>query len=620
MSGTTKVKLWVTALTAAMAMNAGSAADQPRGDIMKNADGPKTGPISFDGKSGQEWKEAARVQLKQAMTVSAWIRAEDIVAERMQTIVSKWMLKEKFNAFDAFDAGKTDGLDTTGFLGAVFDGRYIYFVPQHDATRRHGRVLRYDTHAPFMDEKSWQGYDAEKTSGLTTRGFYGAAFDGAYIYFTPRTDGTNYHTRVLRYDTRRPFKEGGSWSAFDVGLNNSYQGCAFDGRFVYFAPGKNEDNSKAQGWPAPALRYDITKPFDQRSSYEVFELTTLPGLEPPGDAAAAREDKVDLDGIAFDGRYLYYAPIIGKRVVRFDTTKPFTEKSSWKYFRPEGLNMCVGPVFDGRFVYFGPYKQHDVVRYDISGDFEKSSSWSRLNLKEQIGAPYVGYDGGFYDGRFVYFTPFIDWSPGTGNLRMKFHGIVSRYDTLQSFSDKAAWRLADASEISGLKTVGYNAGASDGRYLYFAPWHDGVMYEKTEKICGHGRVLRYDTAGTDASYILRLTDYGHNGGLCAALPGATFTINTDRGVFSARANRIIAAGRHHLAGVYDGQAVMLYIDGKMVNRQPARGALCANSTPVTLGKIANGAGFFNGTIESIQLLPVALNDGQIADIFKSGRK
>jgi len=276
--------------------------------------------------------------------------------------------------------------------------------------------------------------------------------------------------------------------------------------------------------------------------------------------------------------------------------------------------MCVGPVFDGHFVYFGPYKLHDVVRYDITGDFENPASWSRFNPKQQMNAPYVGYDGGFYDGRFVYFTPFVDWNPGTDNLKMKFHGIISRYDTLQPFADKASWCLADVSEISGLKTVGYNAGATDGRYLYFAPWHDGATYEKRGKIYGHGRVLRYDTVGTNGAFVLKLVDYGHNGGLCAAIPGPTFTINTDQGVFSARANRALSAGRHHLAGVYDGQSVRLYVDGQLVNQQPAKGFLCSGAAPVTIGKISNGAGFFNGKIEEIQLMPLAMGDDQILEL------
>lgn len=578
---------------------------------MNSPKGIKIGRISLDGKSGKAWPEANQLKLDNAMTVAAWVQNENPMAERMQIVAAKWMLKETFDSFDAFDAGKTDGMDTTGFLGAVFDGRYIYFVPQHNAECRHGRVLRYDTHSPFSDARSWEGYDAEKTSGLKTCGYYGAAFDGNYIYFTPRYDGKIYHTRVLRYDTRQPFKTEASWTAFDVGLNNSYQGCALDGRYVYFAPGQNQDHSKAGGWPAPVLRYDTTKSFDQRASYETFELTTLAGLEPK-----AVTNRVELDGVTFDGRYMYFAPVIGKQVVRYDTTQSFTEKGSWKYFRPEGLDMCVGPVFDGRFVYFGPYQVHDVVRYDITGDFENQSSWSKVNLKTLLGAPYVGYDGGFYDGRFVYFTPFVDHDPGTDNQKIKIHGIVSRYDTLQVFTDKAAWRLADVDEISGLKTVGFNAGATDGRYLYFAPWHDGSAYIKSRKIVGHGRVLRYDTVGTNAAFILKLVDYGHNGGLCAAIPGPTFTVNTDQGVFSARANRLLSAGCHHLAGVYDGTSVRLYVDGQLVNQQPARGVLCSGVSTVTIGKISNGAGFFNGTIEEIELMPSALNGEQITAMFK----
>ncbi len=607
---------WAALAVAAM-VAAGTAAEQQPGDTMKTAGGVRAGPLTFDGRGGRDWPEARGIARGTALTVAAWIEAPAVPAEHVQTIAAQWAPRESFDAFDAYDAGRTGGLDTSGFLGAVFDGRHVYFVPQHDAVRRHGRVLRYDTHAPFRDPASWEAYDAETTGGLTIRGYYGATFDGAYVYFTPRTDGTNCHTRVLRYDTRQPFGAAASWAAFDVGLSNSYQGCAFDGRYVYFAPGKNMDNTRAGGWPAPALRYDTTRPFDRRESYEVFELTRLPGLE-PGEGAAARSARVDQDGIAFDGRYLYYAPIIGKQAVRFDTTRPFTDPASWAWIRPAGLDMCVGPVFDGQFVWFPPYRLHDAVRYDTAGAFEDPAAWSRLNLKQRFGAPYVGYDGGFYDGRFVYFVPFIDWAPGLANRSSQFHGIVSRYDTLKSFEDRAAWAFADAGETAGLKTVGYNGGASDGRFLYFAPWHDGAEYEKTGKISGHGRVLRYDTTGSNAAFALRLTDLGHNGGLCAAVPGPTFVVNTDQGVFSARASRLATPGRRHLAGVYDGQSVALYLDGALVNRQPARGALCVAAAPVTLGKLSNGTGYFRGVLREVRLLPAALEAGDIAALFRAG--
>ncbi|MCM8777621.1 MAG: hypothetical protein NC905_05105, partial [Candidatus Omnitrophica bacterium] len=212
--------------------------------------------IYCDGKSGYEWKEANKIDINNNMTVIANIEFEDKMPELIQTIISKWQIKETFKEFEAFDAGKTEGLDTTGFLGAIFDGRYIYFVPQCNTEgRRHGYVLRYDTHSPFKNQESWESYNAEHTSGLNTVGYYGAAFDGRYIYFVPRIS----RTKFLRYDTKKPFKSPESWSAFDLGLDIQYQGCGYDGRYIYFAPGGNNN---------PVLRYDTKKPFNDRKSYE----------------------------------------------------------------------------------------------------------------------------------------------------------------------------------------------------------------------------------------------------------------------------------------------------------------------------------------------------------------
>ena len=49
----------------------------------------------------------------------------------------------------AYDAGANGvGTDPDGFIGGVFDGRYIYFVPFHNGTAHHGEVLRYDAKIP----------------------------------------------------------------------------------------------------------------------------------------------------------------------------------------------------------------------------------------------------------------------------------------------------------------------------------------------------------------------------------------------------------------------------------------------------------------------------------------
>jgi hypothetical protein len=101
------------------------------------------------------------------------------------------------------DAGNTSPLtNTKGYIGAAFDGRYVYFVPWNDGTSYHGKVLRYDTQGNFSNSASWSAYDAGNTSPLTnTKGYVGAVFDGRYVYFAPYGDGGTYHGRVLRYDT-----------------------------------------------------------------------------------------------------------------------------------------------------------------------------------------------------------------------------------------------------------------------------------------------------------------------------------------------------------------------------------------------------------------------------------
>lgn len=78
----------------------------------------------------------------------------------------------------------------TCFAGAVFDGRYVYFVPRNRA-----RFVRHDVLGGFSDALSWSvgRPDAGNTS------FFGGAFDGRYVYFVP--DGAG---RVVRFHAREP--------------------------------------------------------------------------------------------------------------------------------------------------------------------------------------------------------------------------------------------------------------------------------------------------------------------------------------------------------------------------------------------------------------------------------
>jgi hypothetical protein len=525
--------------------------------------------------------------LTDRLTVEAWIETRHPLTEGLQALVSKWTPRAVFDGFSAFDASRTDGLDCRGYFGAVFDGRYVYFVPEHapDLMTTHAVVLRYDTHAPFDEAKSYAAYDARSTAGLDTSGFYGGAFDGRYVYFLPRQLNCDYyHSRLLRLDTRGDFKDPNSWSAHDIGREQSAQGGAFDGRYLYLCPGYKGDLLLQQnGQCGNVIRYDTRAAFHDPDSYREFDLAQACG------ARAAC-----FDGGAFDGRYAYFAPLENAVIARYDTQGEFQDPDAWQTFDALalGTSMFVGAVFDGRWMYFVAYNTGKIVRFDTRAAFQSPRSWQVFDAAGTSGLRCGGYDGGAFDGRYVYFVPFVFFE----DKQFEFHADYLRYDTLKNFSDPASWQAVDAAHTSGLRSFGYNAGAFDGRYFYCAPWRQGRG--RTAETAGiHGNVLRYDTLGEGGSFSLRACDYGHNGGLCASTPGPSFLINTADGrALGVASQRALAPGRHHIAGIYDGQALKLMIDGAVVAQRAATGTIQSCAAPVVTGCIEGGGGAFAGEI------------------------
>ena len=541
-------------------------------------------------------------KLTDQITVEAWVRSDDERTEVLQALVSKWSPLNSFDTFAAYDASQTDGLSAIGYFGAVFDGRYVYFVPEQQANLdTHGIVLRYDTQAVFDDPQSYSAYDAAGTGELDTRGYYGAAFDGTHVYFVPRQlNQHQYHSHVLRHDTRLDFKDANAWDAFDVGEEHSSQSAAFDGRYLYFCPGYEGDPGLENRNSSQVIRYDTQKEFKDRASYSTYDVGRVGGL-----GASC------FDGWAFDGRHVYFIPLQDSVVVRCNLQGDFQDEGSWQAFdaTQAGMGMCVGAVFDGQYLYFVPYTNAVVVRYDTTRDFVDPASWESYDADHTQGLRTNGNDGGFFDGRYVYFVPFV-YSVEEGH---KFHSNYLRYDTQGKFNAPASWNAHDASNASGIYSVGYNAGAFDGRYFYAAPWRHGPG--RGPGVSGiHGTVLRYDTLGTQGSFSLRYCDYGHNGGLNAAVPGPSFLINTNRGVLSVATHRPLQPGCHHLAGVYDGKTIKLFIDGELAAHRTGSGQIQANDEPVTIGQIHGGLGYFRGLIENVQISSVARRD----EWFKKG--
>ena len=526
------------------------------------------------------------------IAVEAWVRTSVDRTEAMQPLVSQWRPAET-PVFSAYDATRTGGLLTAGHYGAVFDGRHVYYCPIRPFRRRdsvHGHVLRCDTHADFHDPAAWEAFDAGSTDGLTTVSYYGASFDGRHVIFTPREDLHGYHSRVLRFEAGRPFGDPASWSAHDAGLPVSGQGAATDGRYVYFPPGYESVPGRPFDESVPSgrvLRLDTHGEFRDPGSYQVFDTSRL------------SPQAVCFDGGAFDGRYIYLVPLIHGVVARHDTRGRFDDPAAWEVHdaRPHGLGMNVGAVFDGRWLYFCSYGHSRMVRYDTTRPFADGNAWESWEAGGTDGLDTGGFDGGFFDGRYVYYCP---WTRQAAPGEIPFHCNFLRYDTTRPFAAAASWSAYDASRTDGLHTVGYNAGAFDGRHFYGAPLFDG----RGEAY--HGRALRCDTLGRGGAFSLRYGDYGHNGGLCAAVPGPSFLINTEQGVRSVAAYRRLEPGAHHLAGIYDGRSLSLYVDGELAARRAASGRLVECDAEVTVGSLSGGSARFEGTVERARITPAAV--------------
>lgn len=530
------------------------------------------------------------ISASNSIRVTAVVETAESRAETLQCLVSQWSPSNDWGAFDAFDAAGTDGLNSIGYFGAVFDGRYVYFSPeQKNRDETHGVVLRYDTHGDFKSRSSYAAYDASQTSGMPTRGYYGAAFDGRYVYFVPRQlDMREYHTHVLRYDTRLDFKDPAAWQAHDAGSRHSSQGCAFDGRFLYFCPGFSGDPDTEATRSGQVLRLDTRGDFQSSDSYRSVDISRFLG-----------EEAKCFDGGAFDGRYIYFVPIETNTVVRYDTRAPFESPQAWQAFdgKGVGVGVNVGLVFDGRYMYCCAYAHGVIVRYDTTRDFADPKSWGSYRADSTNGLATIGFDGGFFDGRFVHFVPFV--RPAE-NQRYVFHSNFLRYDTTGDFNDPASWDARDASMTDGLRSVGYNAGAFDGRYFYAAPWQQGPNPDGSGPMI-HGKVLRYDTLGGNGSFSLRFSDYGHNGGLCAGVLGPRFLVNTNRGCINAAANEILPPGRHEIVGSYDGRSISLLINGRLVARRDMAARIVPCSMPITVGSLEKGLAPFQGRIHHITI-------------------
>ncbi len=77
---------------------------------------------------------------------------------------------------------------------------------------------------------------------------------------------------------------------------------------------------------------------------------------------------------------------------------------------------------------------------------------------------------------------------------------------------------------------------------------------------------------------------------------------------------------HHVAGVYDGKKMYLYVDGALDNSQEARGAINTNDARLQIGGNTQvGDRFWNGLIDEVRVYNYGLTEAQIRQLYREGK-
>ena len=74
---------------------------------------------------------------------------------------------------------------------------------------------------------------------------------------------------------------------------------------------------------------------------------------------------------------------------------------------------------------------------------------------------------------------------------------------------------------------------------------------------------------------------------------------------------------HHIAKVYDGKSIKMFVDGKLDNEKPSGGTLDTNESPIWIGAYPGGIAA-TGLLDEVGFFTTALSENELNDVMGTG--
>src|ERR1051326_5212345 len=151
-----------------------------------------------------------------------------------------------------------------------------------------------------------------------------------------------------------------------------------------------------------------------------------------------------------------------------------------------------------------------------------------------------------------------------------------------------------------------------GESFVVAPGHVTISNELTLSVWvrtsprENGVVLdQSDSGGSKSGYSLWIL---------GGYPSLRLTLDGSKIVVTSKSALDDDGEWHHIAAVYDGKRVRVYLDGKLTAKRAAEGAVDAADSPLLLGASADGDGFL-GDIDDVRIYNSALSARAIRSLY-----